>query len=203
MFQVIKKYQLGAPSMEQLQTHYAKHFGEPLPLAQYMSLYDSCQSSVPKKLPTQPEPTADPVTVVWDKTPGGQHTHFSDSDFPVLGTDASLTKEQKSKMRDATQGEGRLPVFRDAYHAQLREVHRTNMQAVQAMEEDEEELTGRRRKRVLDQDSVNSLMEDVIREIAAKGDLVTKDKVRRKWKRFESFICLFIYLFIFSNKHWG
>lgn len=110
---------------------------------------------------------------------------LSGSDFPVLGADVSLMKEQKSKMRNVTKREDSSPVFREAYHAQLREVHGGNMRAVEAIEEDEEDLKGRRRHRVLDQDTVNSLVEDVIRDIAAEGDLVTKEKVRRKSTEFE------------------
>lgn len=109
-----------------------------------------------------------------------------DSDFPALGSDVNLTKEQKSKARDVTPRESSVPVFREAYHAQLREVHGANMRAVEAMEEDEDELTGRRRNRAVNQDTINSLMEDVIREIAAEGELVTKEKVRRNRTQFES-----------------
>lgn len=61
--------------MDQLQTCYAQHFGEQLPLAQYMSLYDSWQASSSKRLPTQPEPTADPPTVVLETTAGSQKQH--------------------------------------------------------------------------------------------------------------------------------
>lgn len=111
---------------------------------------------------------------------------LSDSDFPVLGADVSLNKEKKSNIRDPTQRERSAPLFREAYHAQLREVHGANMRAIEATEEDEEALTGRRRNRVLDQDMVNSLTDDVIRDIAAEGELVTKEKVRRNRTHFES-----------------
>lgn len=118
---------------------------------------------------------------------------LSGSDFPALEAGVNLTKEQKSKFRGATLRAGGAPGFRDAYHAQLREVHGANMRAVEAVEEDEEDLTGRTRRRTLDPDMVNSLMEDVIREIAAEGELVTKDKVRRKCNlqaRFQNFCLL-------------
>lgn len=106
---------------------------------------------------------------------------LSAANFPALGADVSLTKEQKSKPRVATQRESGVPVFKEAYHAQLREVHGANLRAVEAMEEDEEDLAGRRkRKSVLNQETVNSLMEDVIREIATEGELVTKEKVRKE-----------------------
>lgn len=95
----------------------------------------------------------------------------------MLGADVSMTKEQRRKVRGATQKEGGAPMFRESYHAQLREVHGANMRAMEALDEDEEDLTGRKRRRVLDQDAVNSLMEDVRRDIAAEGELVTKEKV--------------------------
>lgn len=109
-----------------------------------------------------------------------------DSDFPALGSDVNLTKEQKSKARVVTLRETNAPVFREAYHAQLREVHGANMRAVEAMEEDEDELMGRKRNRAVNQDTINSLMEDVIREIAAEGELVTKEKVKINRTQFES-----------------
>ncbi|XP_032358201.1 protein NO VEIN isoform X1 [Etheostoma spectabile] len=191
VLEVIKKYQLSAPSMDELKTCYFRRFNEQLPITQYMSLYDSWEASCSKKLPTQSEPTADPSTVGLQTTTVAQgltqepeeekqataSNFLSDSDFPVLGADVGSTKEKKSKMREATQKKGSATVFREAYHAQLREVHGDNMRAAEAMVQDEDELAGRRRNRVLDQDSVNSLMEDVIRDIAAGGELVTKEKV--------------------------
>nr|XP_040032429.1 protein NO VEIN isoform X2 [Gasterosteus aculeatus aculeatus] len=96
-------------------------------------------------------------------------TNFlSDANFPVLGANVSSTKEKKNKIRDAPN------FFREAYHAQLREVHGANMRAAEAMEEN---ARGTRRNRVLDQDSVSSLAQDVIRDIAAQGELVTEEKV--------------------------
>ena len=110
---------------------------------------------------------------------------LAESEFPALGLGAnmSLTKEQKSKVRDTNQREASAPVFKKAYHAQLREVHGGNMRAVEAMEEDDEEETGRRRNRSMDKDMVNSLMQSVIREIAEEGELVTKEKVRKSKMR--------------------
>lgn len=105
---------------------------------------------------------------------------LSESNFPALEAGVSLTKEHRSKLRDAASNGGGAHVFREAYHAQLREVHGANMRAVEAMEEDEEAPTGWRRKRALDSDMVNSLMHDARREIAAEGQLVTKEMVRIK-----------------------
>ncbi|XP_074476701.1 uncharacterized protein LOC141758850 isoform X3 [Sebastes fasciatus] len=193
VLEVLNKYQLSAPSMDQLQSCYLQQFDEELPITQYMSLYDSWEASCPQKVSTQPEPTADPKTVALQTTAVAQDLKkepeeenpqkaivsdfLSGADFPALGSDVSSTKEKKKKTRDAAHREGSAIIFRDAYHAQLREVHGANMRAVEAMEEDEDELKGRRRKRNLDQDSINSLMEDVIRDIAAEGELVTKEKV--------------------------
>ncbi|XP_073345224.1 uncharacterized protein [Pagrus major] len=193
VIEVIAKYRLSAPSMDQLQKCYLEQFSEQLPLTQYMSLYDSWEASNQKKPPTQSETTTDSKTAVVETTAAAQDlarepekqqqqkatasNFLSSSDFPVLGADVSVTKEQKRKVRGATQKDGGAPVFRESYHAQLREVHGANMRAVEALEEDEEDLKGRKRKRVLDQETVNSLMEDVRRDIAAEGELVTKEKV--------------------------
>lgn len=76
--------------------------------------------------------------------------------------------------------EDRAPVFREAYHAQLREVHGDNMRRMEALGEGGE-VTGWRRKRPWDQETLNSLMEDVIRDLAAEGELVTTEKVRGRW----------------------
>ncbi|XP_054457346.1 uncharacterized protein wu:fj29h11 [Anoplopoma fimbria] len=185
--------ELHAPSMDQLQTCYFEKFGEQLPIEQYMSLYDSWEASSPKRLPTQSEQTAEPKTVVLQTTAVAQDltkepeeenlqqaivpNFLSGSDFPVLGADVSSTKGKKNKIRDATKKGGSATIFREPFYAQLREVHGANMRAVEAMEEHDHELTGRRMNRVLDQKSVNSLTEDVIRDIAAEGELVTKEKV--------------------------
>ncbi|KAM4524399.1 uncharacterized protein PAE49_000724 isoform 2-T3 [Odontesthes bonariensis] len=190
IMEVLKRYQLTAPSMDQLQTCYFRLFSEQFPLNQYMSLYDNWEA---KKLPDQSEPAATPRTNVWqttearnlskeperEKRPAAGPSLLAESEFPALGLGAnmSLSKEQRSKVRDTNQREASAPVFREAYHAQLREVHGGNMRAVEAMEEDDEEQTGRRRNRAMDKDTINSLMESVIREIAEEGELVTKEKV--------------------------
>lgn len=105
---------------------------------------------------------------------------LSGTDFPALGAEMKLTKPtgQKTKQREETQTEGRAAVFREAYHAQLREVHGANVRAVEATQEDVDDPTERRRYRTLDSEELNSLAEHAIREIAAEGELVTKEKVR-------------------------
>ncbi|XP_061564141.1 uncharacterized protein wu:fj29h11 isoform X2 [Cololabis saira] len=174
IIEVTKKYQLNAPSMDQLQACYSLHFGEPFPLVQYMSLYDNMEV---KKPPLQPESAVKPQTSAKKTTAEPEKeaptaagpSFLNGSDFPALGAVASPTKEQRSKGRDAK--------HREAYHAQLREVHGGNMRAMEAMEEDDEDLTGRRRNRAVDPDMVNNLMQRAIQEIAADGELVTKEKV--------------------------
>lgn len=74
-------------------------------------------------------------------------------------------------------------MFRDGFHAQLRETHGANMRAVEAAEKDEKGHRWRRKN--LDSDVVNNLMEDLIRQIAEEGELVTKEKVRRKKNLFK------------------
>ncbi|XP_056911618.1 uncharacterized protein wu:fj29h11 isoform X2 [Takifugu flavidus] len=86
-----------------------------------------------------------------------------------------LPKGSKHRDRDAFLKEGSAPVFRDGFHAQLRETHGANMRAVEAAEGDEKGHSWRRRN--LDPDMVNNLMEDLIRQIAEEGELVTKEKV--------------------------
>uniref|UniRef100_A0A673AIR0 Wu:fj29h11 n=1 Tax=Sphaeramia orbicularis TaxID=375764 RepID=A0A673AIR0_9TELE len=173
---VIHHYQLTAPSMQQLKTCYSQRFGGEFPLALYMSMYDSLGTSR-----TEPQPTAllsQNITREPEREAVQQAAAsniLSDSDFPALGADMN----QKSKIKAETPRESSAAIFRDAYHAQLREVHGSNVRALEALEEDTEDLTGRRRK-ILDHNTVNSLMEDVIRDIASEGELVTKEKVISK-----------------------
>uniref|UniRef100_A0A3B4E8Y0 Wu:fj29h11 n=1 Tax=Pygocentrus nattereri TaxID=42514 RepID=A0A3B4E8Y0_PYGNA len=98
-------------------------------------------------------------------------------DFPVLGTRLSRSEQRRLKENhDAS-----TLVFHSAHHAQLREVHGANVRAVEALEEEEEEgSVGRRRRRVMDPDNVNNLVEDAIRAIAVEGEHVTVEKVISK-----------------------
>ncbi|XP_060951191.1 uncharacterized protein wu:fj29h11 [Limanda limanda] len=196
VLEVMKNYQLSAPTIDQLQTLYFRQFGEGLPLAQYMSLYDNWQASDSKNLLSQEEATPCPKPAVLPTTaatgnlprepekkqqqPVGTLDFLSGSEFPKLGSDVNLTKAQKNKVKDASLRVDTFPVFKEAYRAQLREVHGANMRAVEAMEGAGEELTRRSRNRVMDPDTVNSLMEGVIRDIAAEGELVTEEKVISK-----------------------
>lgn len=79
VFQVIAKYRLSAPSMDQLQNYYLEHFGEQLPITQYMSLYDRWEASNHKKTPTQSETRTDSETAVVETTAGSQKRQLSKS----------------------------------------------------------------------------------------------------------------------------
>ncbi|XP_077594792.1 uncharacterized protein LOC144211423 isoform X2 [Stigmatopora nigra] len=66
-------------------------------------------------------------------------------------------------------------VFRASFDAQVREVHRDNIHALDAVANNK---AGQfREKRALYPEKVNSLMEDVIRDLAKRGEFVTKEKV--------------------------
>ena len=134
----------------------------------------SCPSTATDNLPREPEKK--------QQQPVGTLDFLSRSEFPKLGSDVNLTKAQKTKVKDVTVRGDTFPVFKEAYHAQLRKVHGANMRAVEAMEGDGEEHTRRGRYRNMDLDTVNSLMEGVIRDIAAEGELVTEEKVRSTLK---------------------
>lgn len=94
-------------------------------------------------------------------------------------TGSNLTKEQISILRGVPLKESSAAVFREAYCSQMREVHGANMRAVEALEGIEGNPAERSWRRALNPDTVNNLMEDVMREIAAEGELVTKEKVAR------------------------
>lgn len=117
---------------------------------------------------------------------------LAECDFPVLGAAGGATtekKKKKSKASDAGQKKSNVQVFTDAYHAQLREVHGGNMRAAEAIEEEDEPTSRRRRNAYMDLDYVNSVVKNAIQEIAAEGDLVTDKKVR--WnKRIDFDLCL-------------
>lgn len=183
--EVMTKYQLNAPPINELQTFYLKHFGEELPFAQYLSLYDKWKASLTNPPPSSPKATADPKTApqapsAWqslkEPAPKPAASNFlSDSNFPELG--ANSIKEQCQTVK--AKG-GKVSVFVEGYHSQLREVQGANRRAVEAMEQDKDGVSGRSWSRSLSPVSVNNLMQDVIREIASEGELVTKEKVISK-----------------------
>ncbi|MEQ2261718.1 hypothetical protein XENORESO_014717, partial [Xenotaenia resolanae] len=176
--------------MEQLQTCYSRKFDESFPLKQYMSLYDNWEA---KKLPAQAESAANSKTNAWQTTKATQNhtkgaeeepagpadgpTLLTADDYPVLGASKAVPTEKKSKVKEANEKEASAFVFRERHYAQQREVHRSNMRAVEAMEEEDEDPKLRRRNRANDPEWINSVTESVIREIASDGELVTKEKV--------------------------
>uniref|UniRef100_A0A673I198 Uncharacterized LOC107720215 n=1 Tax=Sinocyclocheilus rhinocerous TaxID=307959 RepID=A0A673I198_9TELE len=195
--EVIKKYPAASHSIIELQNGFFLLFGSALPLDLYMSLYDShtakplSSSCLVKNKPAgakcieikkvQPMPVAVNEQVVRSKAgspllrfqsltvpPMETPSNLSTSDFPVLGTMLSKAGEKKLK-------EGRGPVFNESYYSQVREVHGANMRAAEALLEDEDNV-GRRRKAMSSKD-VNCLVEDVMRALAAEGELVTIERV--------------------------
>ncbi|XP_029102419.1 uncharacterized protein LOC108939853 isoform X1 [Scleropages formosus] len=86
-----------------------------------------------------------------------------------LGQRPSVADNKKQKE------ERSCVVFKDAYHAQLREVHSANVRAVEARED-----RVRRKRGLPDVMEVNSRAEEFIRHIAAQGEHVTREKVISK-----------------------
>ncbi|XP_061665744.1 uncharacterized protein wu:fj29h11 isoform X2 [Syngnathoides biaculeatus] len=146
--EVVEKYQLTDPSMDLLEACYYHNYNEKLPFELYLSMYNSLKSSRQKSLPIPP------ATGTAVKQPAAASS---------------------SKTSGAARSECSASVFKEGFNAQLREVHRDNMRAQEAMVNDEQ-VHGWR-KRDLDPDMLSSLMEDVIRDLAGEGELVTKEKV--------------------------
>ncbi|KAM6951488.1 uncharacterized protein FYW47_015000 [Aplochiton taeniatus] len=191
--EVMKGEPAAATTMKLLETGYFQRFGEPLPMQQYMSLYDSqtdkkqanqASSTTPKgktksQKPAGPSsPCPPPATLPASMQP---LVPVSDSDFPALGAETKLTKAQERKLNAKPQREVNGPIFKEAYQAQLREVHGANVRAEEVLAEEEDSGATvrwrRNRRKTLDADTVNSLVEDVIREIASEGEHVTLELV--------------------------
>ncbi|XP_051958401.1 uncharacterized protein wu:fj29h11 isoform X1 [Xyrauchen texanus] len=132
----------------------------------------------PKMVQPKPTPIGVNKQVVRSKTgsPLLQFSNFSISlnatpgnpsirDFPAL---PKLSKDEKSK-------EGRGPVFHEPFYSQVREIHGANMRSAEALLNVED--TVRRRQKATSSSDVNSLVEDVIRALAAEGEHVTTDRV--------------------------
>ncbi|XP_056326181.1 uncharacterized protein wu:fj29h11 isoform X1 [Danio aesculapii] len=197
--EVIKKCPAASRSIAELQKGYRLLFGSELPIKQYMALYDNhtakrASSTRPdvgakstKKAPEKmSEDEKKPLSIVNDQvvrskagspllqfsggtapvmaTPG----NLSATDFPVFGS--KLSKADKLKLK-----EGRGPVFSESYYSQVREVHGANVRAMEALL-DNEENAGKRRKNVNAND-VNCLIEDVLRALSAEGEHVTIERV--------------------------
>ncbi|XP_077359160.1 uncharacterized protein LOC144005104 isoform X2 [Festucalex cinctus] len=145
VLEVAEKYQLSDPCMDLLEVCYFHHCGKKLPFQLYLSMYHHLESSWQNKLPSPP----DARTAVQQSSA------------------ASVSKTSAAAW-------GERSVFREAFNAQLREVHGDNLRAAEAMADDD--VRGQRKKD-LDPDALSSLMEDVRRELAGEGELVTKEKV--------------------------
>ncbi|XP_059892948.1 uncharacterized protein wu:fj29h11 isoform X3 [Gadus macrocephalus] len=105
----------------------------------------------------------------------------SDEDFPALGAVVAREPRRATPTRPPLEETRKnSPVFRDDYHGQLRHVHAANRRAAEVLEADNEDAKGRKRNRVLDPETVNSLVEGVIRDLADEGEFVTQEKVVSK-----------------------
>ncbi|TSK14591.1 Sacsin [Bagarius yarrelli] len=204
--EVIQVYPDAATSITQLMNGYFLHFGSILPLGLYISLYDSQTStqtatvgqaqviaghktgSPPTSIKMFTSATASPQhapvteeimrsksgSPVWRLTatpPPSDSSLTSSIDFPPLTTRPSRAEDRRHGQ------EGSKLVFREAHHAQLREVHGANVRAVEALEINE---TTDRRKTRPSLEEVNNLAEDAIQDLAAQGEHVTVEKVTNK-----------------------
>uniref|UniRef100_A0A3P9JKB7 Wu:fj29h11 n=1 Tax=Oryzias latipes TaxID=8090 RepID=A0A3P9JKB7_ORYLA len=96
------------------------------------------------------------------RTTSGIHAHAEkETTVHVLkcGFSSSLQQSKRSRAKGGH--------ISEAYYAQLREVHGCNMRALEAIEA----FPWRRTNRAADPDTINSLAESVMRDIAAEGDL--------------------------------
>ncbi|KAL0984014.1 hypothetical protein UPYG_G00135910 [Umbra pygmaea] len=139
--------------------------------------------------------TASPVTLtLCHPAPPQLGSSLSDSDFPALTAKQNPNKGQESRVLNVETKERNNHVFKEAYRAQLREVHGANVRAVEAQAKEEDDDDGtmmrRKKKKALDPDVVNNLVEDVIRDIASEGELVTREKVISRVCRLMQVPCL-------------
>ncbi|XP_056152733.1 uncharacterized protein LOC130127187 [Lampris incognitus] len=192
VLEVIQVHPCAARSMEQMQNFYYLHFGEILPLQQFVSLCDNLEEAPHTKGHGEADQLLVQGTAALKKNAAAQCLKMepegeqksstpsfsaSLSDFPALGAEGMQTKSQKKKLRDEALKEKNAQVFVDYYHAQLRVAHGANMRAADLLEGENEDSKGRRRNNPLDMEAVNSLVEDVVRELAAEGELVTRERV--------------------------
>ncbi|XP_053367661.1 uncharacterized protein wu:fj29h11 isoform X2 [Clarias gariepinus] len=115
-----------------------------------------------------------PVWQLSATSPAADSNLSSLMDFPPLSTRPSRAEERR--IRDGQ--EGSSLVFREAHHAQLREVHGANVRATEALvvASEKKESVDRYKKRP-SLDDLNSLVEDAIRDISTEGEHVTVERV--------------------------
>ena len=114
---------------------------------------------------------------------------LASSDFPPLGAATPSKAEERRRQRTTSTPDREREssvTFHDAYHAQLRERHGANVRAAEALEafEGGGGSRERRSRKIVSPSDVDSLAEDVIRSLAARGELVTVERVRllRNWR---------------------
>ncbi|XP_041077227.1 protein NO VEIN-like isoform X2 [Polyodon spathula] len=128
-----------------------------------------------------PQPADSPgarvaIEQIKETTPGvqAQPAVNSPADFPVLGGKLSRSEQKELKEEAMKKQKSSSPVFKEAYHSQMREMHMSNMQAVEALQADD--MLGGDRRRV-NVEEANALATEFIRAIASDGEHVTIVKV--------------------------
>ncbi|RXN00805.1 hypothetical protein EOD39_8678 [Acipenser ruthenus] len=180
-----------------LQKAYYLHYKTPLPLQQYISLYDAvaiqqikettpgveaqpavnspAESTQLKAVTPQKTTTEGPLQVFqWQPIAASPAPSLKSADFPLLLGKLSRSEQKKLKEEAMKKQKSSTPVFKEAYHSQLREMHTSNMQDIEALQADDMLGGGRRRVSV---EEANALATEFIRAIASDGEHVTIEKV--------------------------
>ncbi|XP_033896948.3 uncharacterized protein LOC117424580 isoform X3 [Acipenser ruthenus] len=195
--ELVKIYPAASVSLAQLQKAYYLHYKTPLPLQQYISLYDAvaiqqikettpgveaqpavnspAESTQLKAVTPQKTTTEGPLQVFqWQPIAASPAPSLKSADFPLLLGKLSRSEQKKLKEEAMKKQKSSTPVFKEAYHSQLREMHTSNMQDIEALQADDMLGGGRRRVSV---EEANALATEFIRAIASDGEHVTIEKV--------------------------
>ncbi|XP_028675398.2 uncharacterized protein LOC114665152 isoform X1 [Erpetoichthys calabaricus] len=196
---VLKANPTAAFSMLELQASYFLCYKTPLPIQEYISLYDhlACPNGAlaaagsggtSKPISEQPAglipqqkqnvgsnlltPTKSTPPVTMPKIPISPYIPSFGFSFMATPEEFPALGGNLSKMQQKKLREDATRV--DAYHSQIREVHNSTMQAQQVLEQDDLMYGARRKISVQD---VNNLAEEFIRAISSEGEHVTVEKV--------------------------
>ncbi|MGH0153085.1 UNVERIFIED_CONTAM: hypothetical protein FKN15_023719 [Acipenser sinensis] len=125
---------------------------------------------------TPPKTTTEGPSQVfqWQPVAASPPPSLKSADFPVLGGKLSKSEQKKLKEEAMKKQKSSTPVFKEAYHSQMREMHTSNMQDIEALQAGDMLGGGRRRVSV---EEANSLATEFIRAIASEGEHVTIEKV--------------------------
>ncbi|RXM31499.1 hypothetical protein EOD39_1724 [Acipenser ruthenus] len=125
---------------------------------------------------TPPKTTTEGPSQVfqWQPVAASPPPSLKSADFPELGGKISKSEQKKLKEEAMKKQKSSTPVFKDAYHSQMREMHTSNMQDIEALQAGDMMGGGRRRVSV---EEANALATEFIRAIASEGEHVTIEKV--------------------------